>query len=292
MTRFSVQDSAETILDFLTAEGYAIIEGVVTAEQMSRLQNEIQPHLDAAFSDANDALGSGAISFLPSLLAKAPAAGDILVHPLVNEVVEGVLVQTSQSWAGDTRVEMKTNVGLSDAAVITVSPGAKAQALHRDDIGHHRVHPGPESQVTAMFAISRFTEANGATRLIPRSHLWGPDRAPTPEETIGVEMESGSVLLWLGGLYHGGGNHTSTAPRHGMVIVYAHAHLVQVENMWLAVPIDVVRTLSPQVQKMLGWDGCEPYLGHLAFSKPRVLLEEIKDEGGSEDKFRGLVTTS
>src|SRR3546814_14794373 len=52
--------------------------------------------------------------------------------------------------------------------------------------------------------LSPFTAENGATRLWPHSHR--PDADPMPDaEPIAIEMEPGSVLLFLGSTLHGGG---------------------------------------------------------------------------------------
>lgn len=65
-----------------------------------------------------------------------------------------------------------------------------------------------------IVGLSRCTEANGATRLIPGSHTWGPERAPKVSETIAAELEVGDALLFSGHLYHGGGaNVTRYGPR-------------------------------------------------------------------------------
>ena len=52
--------------------------------------------------------------------------------------------------------------------------------------------------VGCLIAGSKTTVKNGATRVIPGSHLWGSDRAPKLEEAVYVEMEPGSALFTLG----------------------------------------------------------------------------------------------
>jgi ectoine hydroxylase-related dioxygenase (phytanoyl-CoA dioxygenase family) len=54
-------------------------------------------------------------------------------------------------------------------------------------------------------ALSKTTKENGATVIIPRSHLWGPDRCPLDEETISAELEVGDAAMFVGNVYHAGG---------------------------------------------------------------------------------------
>ena len=56
-----------------------------------------------------------------------------------------------------------------------------------------------------IVAISKITKENGATQVIPGSHVWGPERAPEVYEAIPAELEIGDALLFLGNTYHGGG---------------------------------------------------------------------------------------
>ena len=75
--------------------------------------------------------------------------------------------------------------------------------LHRDE----DLWPFPntsEIMANAMWALDDFTVENGATRLIPGSHLWPRDREPQPGEAVAAVAPAGSAILWLGGVLHGG----------------------------------------------------------------------------------------
>ena len=87
-----------------------------------------------------------------------------------------------------------------------VDPEERAQPIHADD----QLLPLPKPHVptvcNTMWALTDFTEANGATRIIPGSHL--RDHSPefgSRHESIAAEMPRGSVLVWHGSLWHGGG---------------------------------------------------------------------------------------
>lgn len=60
-----------------------------------------------------------------------------------------------------------------------------------------------------MQAVTRTTKENGATIVIPGSHLWGPDRCPLDEEAIPAELQIGDALIFVGNVYHAGGANTT-----------------------------------------------------------------------------------
>ena len=77
-----------------------------------------------------------------------------------------------------------------------IRPGETAQRIHRDEDAWPQVPPEkPQLEVEAMFALTDFTLSNGATQVVPGSHLWAPDRQPTANEITYAEMPAGSALV-------------------------------------------------------------------------------------------------
>jgi ectoine hydroxylase-related dioxygenase (phytanoyl-CoA dioxygenase family) len=98
-------------------------------------------------------------------------------------------------------------------------PGAKAQELHRDDKNHHFRHTKAEMYSKGRDMLLGLSvpacdtfKANGATRIVPGSHLWGdgkPDFGPNGDKgVINAELKRGQAFIMLGSLYHGAGNYS------------------------------------------------------------------------------------
>ena len=93
-------------------------------------------------------------------------------------------------------------------------------------------------------------------------------------DSIPAEMPRGGVLIWHGSLWHGGGANGTDRPRLGVVLEYVVSWLRQQENHILAVPRQVVRTLPPRLQELLGYNVYPPFLGYVDGRHPRRLLEQ------------------
>jgi len=118
-------------------------------------------------------------------------------------------------------------------------------------------------QCNTLWALTDFTEENGATRVIPGSHRFDDKLRLKHEDTEPAEMEAGSALLYTGALYHGGGANQSDAVRIGLNITYAVGWLRQEENQYLAVPIEVARELPEDLLRLMGYSRGSYALGYI-----------------------------
>ncbi|MFC4726541.1 phytanoyl-CoA dioxygenase family protein [Glycocaulis abyssi] len=112
--------------------------------------------------------------------------------------------------------------------------------------------------MNAIWALSPFTAANGATRVIPGSHKWDKDRLPDPDDVRRAEMDPGDVLIFLGSTLHGGGANTSGENRTGAVISYNLGWLRQTENFYLSIPWEVAAQMPEKLQRLLGYQSTYP----------------------------------
>ena len=162
---------------------------------------------------------------------------------------------------------------LSAPTGILIGPGEPAQVLHHDDAVYPLPRPHDQVVVTCMWPFDDFTDLNGATRLVPGSHRWTDRRPDESTEVTIAEMPAGSVMFYVGTLWHGGGANRSDRPRLGVVLEYAASWLRPQENHILGVPHEIVATLPERLQELLGYNVYPPFLGYVDGRHPRRLLD-------------------
>ena len=170
---------------------------------------------------------------------------------------------------------------LSASHSISLNPGETAQSLHSDDNFYRQPRPRPPIGISVIGAIDDFTKANGATELIPGSHLWGEPGAPgRPNEMaeieamlVPMEVPAGSALVFAGTLLHRGGANVTDRPRMAFTNQYCEPWARPQENFWLSVPKARVREMSRAAQVLLGYEIAPPFLGMVTASHPRKALE-------------------
>lgn len=149
---------------------------------------------------------------------------------------------------------------LNTGQVMAVGPGEPAQFLHRDENNWpEAVADGKELTVSCMFALSDFTEENGATVVLPGTqHLpagtrRGDDDVDGPIEPAYAEMPAGSGMIYTGKVVHGAGANRTEAMRHGMHVSFVAGWLRPEEASPLMVDRELASTLPERARQLLGW---------------------------------------
>jgi ectoine hydroxylase-related dioxygenase (phytanoyl-CoA dioxygenase family) len=167
--------------------------------------------------------------------------------------------------------------------VIAIGAGEPAQAIHRDQwaFDFFPFPTGYEIQCNTIWAMTDFTERNGATRVVPGSHRSADKLSFGEADTEPAEMPAGSVLFYTGALYHGGGANRSDATRLGVNQTYDVSWLRQEEHQDLSVPADVARTLPEPLLRLMGYARGAYALGYVDDLRDplEVLLGRPTEEG-------------
>jgi ectoine hydroxylase-related dioxygenase (phytanoyl-CoA dioxygenase family) len=248
--------AGQDVAQRLTDDGYVIVSGLMSAADVAAAAADLGRVLEAVPTGRNTFEGLDT-QRVYALFAKTRTFDQAVVCPLVLEVLDQVL----------GHYQLSAPVG------IRIGPGERAQVLHRDDAVYPLPEPHPPVVVNTMWALDEFTGANGATRFIPGSHRWEPGRRPAAADPVETAvMSPGSVMFYLGSLWHGGGANRTARPRLGVILEYAAAWLRPQENHCLAVPRDVVRQLPERLQELLGYNIYPPFLGYVDGMHPRKVL--------------------
>jgi ectoine hydroxylase-related dioxygenase (phytanoyl-CoA dioxygenase family) len=166
---------------------------------------------------------------------------------------------------------------LSSLSSIAIGPDETPQPIHADDQLIPIPKPHPPVVCNTMWALTDFTEANGATRIVPGSH-----RDPSPDygrdyPSIAAEMSRGDVLVWHGSLWHGGGANTTDARRVGLACNYCAGYIRQQENQQLGIPRDIARRFDRRLQRLCGYSVYNGLIGHIDKHDPIELLGDGSD---------------
>lgn len=231
---------SDAILDVLRRDGALILADAAPAAAIDALVTELRPWIDATPNGADDFTGH-LTTRTGGLVARSPQVHPLVADPRILALADGLLLPACERYQ------------LHLAQVIRIRPGQKAQAIHRDRWawGTHLAHLEP--QLNTIWALTDFTRENGATVVVPGSVSWPDDRRPEPHEIAYAEMQKGSLLLYTGSVFHGGGANSSAGDRIGLNITYALGWLRQEENQYLACPPEIARTLSPELRRLIGY---------------------------------------
>ncbi len=167
---------------------------------------------------------------------------------------------------------------VSSLSSVSICPGEKAQPIHADDQLIPLPKPHPAVVCNTMWAITDFTDENGATRVIPGSHL--ADHSPTfmqHYDSVPAEMAKGSVLVYHGSLWHGGGTNRSTQRRVGIAMNYCAGYIRQQENQQLGIPREIAARFSARLQALVGYGLYNGLIGHINKTSPVELLGRRPD---------------
>lgn len=240
----------------LARDGYCVIEEALDDQQLTALRVEVD-RLNLQTPASASSFGGFDTRRAFNLLGQSRGFNPVAAHRQVLAVVE---------------THLEDQIQLSETSTVTLGPGQVSQVLHYDDGCYPMPRPHLPLMVSAMWAVDDFTEVNGATRVVPGSHLLA--EVDTAADTVPLEMPAGSVGLWDGRLVHGGGANNSSAVRRGVAVLYARAWLRQQENQYLCLAPEVVAGFGRDFQRLLGWCLYGPHTGIVQGRDPKHLLTE------------------
>lgn len=264
--------SKDDLAEILKRDGCVIIKDAIDHGAIDAMLADLDPYLGRKTCGEGNFVGFHT-KRLHSLFTKTERVGDFLVHDKVLDMMDLTLGPWCDSYQ------------LNSNSITAIGPGETPQPLHRDDLLYPLAHPSERNACCTMFwALTDFTEENGATRIIPGSHLWDDERVPRDDETVPAVMSKGSFCAFVGSIYHGGGrNVTADEWRIAMFAGYALGWLRQEQNWYLSVPLDMVKAMPERLGRLLGYNIHKPFLGWMQdFQDPWDVIngyEELSSGG-------------
>ncbi|MEX2625694.1 MAG: phytanoyl-CoA dioxygenase family protein [Ilumatobacteraceae bacterium] len=255
----SAAASTSEHLDRIARDGYTIIPAVFDADRADSMRAALDRiEHEHGIEPAGNTFEGDATVRIYNLLAHDPLFEAVPIDPVVLPVVEGVL---------------DDGCLISSLSSIAIGPGESAQPIHADDQVMPLAKPHAPTVCNTMWALTEFTEANGATRLVPGSHL--ADHSPDfgrSYDTVAAEMSPGSVLVWHGSLWHGGGPNSTDERRYGIAMNYCAGWARQQENQQLGIPLETVARFPARLQTLCGFGTYRGLIGHIDKRTPAERL--------------------
>jgi ectoine hydroxylase-related dioxygenase (phytanoyl-CoA dioxygenase family) len=248
--------TTDDILAAMARDGACIVADVASAAVVRQMISEVTPFIERTPFGSDDFSGRRT-QRTGALVARTQTCRDLVLNP----TVLGAAREFLKPWT--------ERILLHLTQTIYIHPGQGAQVLHRDRLAWGTHLPlSIEPQFNSIWALTDFTAANGATRVVPGSHTWPWERKATPDQVVQAEMSAGSVLLYSGTVLHAGGRNDADVSRLGLNITYCLGWLRQEENQYLSCPPHIARTLEPELQELLGYTQGNYALGY--YSDPEA----------------------
>ena len=220
------------------ADGYAIVEGVLSAEYVSRAKSELLEAIarESEFHGGADHADHGMV-MLCSLY------GGAFLELFDNEKLTGVFDRV-----------------LSDGCIVyaytsSSMPPSGDNYSTRVHVDCPRLIPGYMTNMGATILLDDFTADNGATRFLPRSF----DRAEPPSveefdrDAQQVIASAGSVFFFNARLWHSGGLNGTGDWRHALTLNMCRPWMKQRIDIPRAMQERGVTEMSEAAAQKLGW---------------------------------------
>lgn len=258
----TIPKDLEEELQEIYENGYVILKNVLTQQEIQTLITELQPHLTKCGRNNFEGTKTNRVY---NLLTKSQAFNSLAEHPRIMRILDNIL---------------RENYLLTAYQAIQILPGETIQPLHHDDQFINFPRPRRTVSIGTIWAITEFTKDNGATVVIPKSHQWGDELPASKDQLIPAEMQPGSVIVFLGTLWHGGGaNTTESDKRLAISAQYCEPYIRPQENFMFSIPVEIAyNRLSPKLRSMVGYSIHPPFIGHVDGQHPLKHLKKLIEE--------------
>ena len=217
--------------------GYLILPNIIDSPWRRKLCQAFENIIHLEGKDAGQEAGQmTGVRRLADLVNKGSVFDSIYIQPLLLTCVAYILKQPFKIYSLNGHDPL---------------PGQGQQALHSD--GSKSVGPPVQHQlVNSMWMLDDFTANNGATRVIPGSHLeFRPinelvnDPMVTHPKEITLSAPAGSVAIFNGSIWHSCTKNNSSQARRALHCAFSLRHMVQQTDQRSHLRLETDTRLSP-----------------------------------------------
>jgi ectoine hydroxylase-related dioxygenase (phytanoyl-CoA dioxygenase family) len=253
LSQLNVQEDTLTRAekDFLDQKGYLNLGQLLSNSQVEKINAKI----DSLMNTEGDKAGS---ELLDSPYIRHPKeAGADRLADLVNKGEVFDIFYTHPRVLAAIAHVLGQSIKLSSLNYRAAKPGMGLQKLHVD--WHETVTPGQYKVCNSIWLLDSFSKKNGATRVVPGTHLSGTlpqdilsdPEAPHAEEVI-IEAPAGSVFIFNSHTWHGGTtNHTKNS-RRSIHSYFCRSDQPQQVDQSRYIKNETLKRLSPAAIRILG----------------------------------------
>jgi ectoine hydroxylase-related dioxygenase (phytanoyl-CoA dioxygenase family) len=234
----------------LDEQGFTVIENYLSPAQIERFREGLAPYL-GTYRGRNPFEGL-TTERIYTLVGRGAVFEEAASDPRLLAILDRLLLPYYL---------------LSADHAICIYPGERAQNLHFDDGFYPFPRPRPSFSISTIGAIDAFTPENGGTVMYKGSHKWTTQRCQAVkaarargETTADTEcvnyltMPAGAICVFQGTLMHGAGANRTDQPRLAYTNHYCEPWARPQENFYLGVPKEKVRSMSREMQILLGYE--------------------------------------
>jgi hypothetical protein len=237
--------------NFLDEKGYLNLGPLLSKDQVDKINEK----LIWLMSHEGDKAGSELLDS-PYIRHPKEAGADRLADLVNKGEIFDVFYTHPRVLAGISHVLGKS-IKLSSLNYRAAKPGMGLQKLHVD--WHEAVTPGQYKVCNSIWLLDDFSKKNGATRIVPGSHLSGilpqdvlsNQEAPHPDEVI-IEAPAGSVFIFNSHAWHGGTTNQTKKSRRSIHSYFCRFDQPQQVDQSRYIKDETLKRLPPAAVKILG----------------------------------------
>jgi ectoine hydroxylase-related dioxygenase (phytanoyl-CoA dioxygenase family) len=230
------------IVESMNINGYAIGKGLVNTDILQTIADRI----DSYYEKDHARFGK---EFLMEINELEQVRNVIEYDDIFVKLLEETMIMDQIMDALLHKYHIIHNYNL-----IRLFPDIKTNMLghqwHRDV---YYFGPGIRTAVNVMIPLQKTTIANGATELIPGTHMHSalPSEAYIQKNKIAAELEPGDILFCDATTYHAAGKNTTDKPRTIIVLKYTLSFFTQQYDMCRA--LTNIENYSDHIKGRLGY---------------------------------------